>query len=189
MDALFLPLADAVGASVDQIKVCPAHRSNLRVSWLTMWTRHSFSLPAYIMSVDRLPSWKPLRPNSIHPTGSASSVQHLRRHSVFLPDFEDLFRVLPTPGQYFGDLLHCKIQQKLKNAVDCFRVNEISWIALLACLHFHISIVMGHLTVKYVISRHFVERLINSFLAMSFALFSVSVMRPWRLPGHRWFLP
>jgi len=102
MDALFLPLADAVGASVDQIKVCPAHRS---VSWLTMW----IALPAYIMSVDRLPSWKPLCPNSIHPTGAASSIQHLRRDSVFLPYFEDLFRVLPTPGQYFGDLFHCEI--------------------------------------------------------------------------------
>ena len=106
MDALFLPLADAVGASVDQIKVCPAHRSVFLISWLT-WD--SFSLPAYIMSLDRLPPWKPLCPSAIHPAGSASSFQHFRRGSIFLPYFEDLFRVLPTLGQYFGDLFYYQV--------------------------------------------------------------------------------
>ena len=61
------------------------------------------------MSLDRLPSWKSLYPSAIYPAGFASSFQHFRRHSIFLPYFADLFRLLPTPGQYFGDVLHCQV--------------------------------------------------------------------------------
>jgi len=102
MDALFLPLADAIGASVDQIKVCPLATSAFPISWLT-WD--SISLLGYIMSLDRLP----LGSLFVRVPSTQLALRHFHRGSIFFPYLEDLFRVLPTPGQYFGDLFHCQV--------------------------------------------------------------------------------
>ena len=81
-------------------------RSAFLISWLMTRTLIRSLSQSYIVSLDRLPPWKSLCPSAIHPAGFA---QHFRRHSIFLPYFADLFRLLPTPGQYFDDVFHCQV--------------------------------------------------------------------------------
>ena len=119
MDALFQPLASAVGASVDQIKVSfqAAFCINNREEYLlTCWPT------AHIMSTNCIPTGQSVRPDTFDKPKTASLVQHFRRHSVLLPCSTDIFCVLPTTRQYHGHVSHREVLQEPKYALGCFCV-------------------------------------------------------------------
>jgi hypothetical protein len=79
MDALFVPLASLVGASVDQVKV-------RRVYYL-LTSRIEIHMPsvAHNVSFNCLPSRKSLHSPPILTTGSETSIQHIHRtHLLYL---------------------------------------------------------------------------------------------------------
>ena len=102
MDALFMPLANALGASVDQIKViyralCHIHNVELTFS----------STTANIMSTHCIPSWTSLCASTILEAGVASSIQYNRGHYILLPRSTVVFRVLSIAGKYSGHVYCC----------------------------------------------------------------------------------
>ena len=104
MDALFLPLANALGASVDQIKViyqalCQIHSVGL-----------TFLQPQVnIMSTHCIPSWTSLCESTVLDASAASSVQYHRGHCILLPHSPVVLCILSVAGKHSGHVYCCKL--------------------------------------------------------------------------------
>ena len=106
MDALFQPLADLVGGSTDQIKV--------RNPSTCIQRRNTVLTPKYLVTADfllagGLPPWKLVSSRASLVAQPPPPVQRSRRGFLLLPGAANLHRVLPAPGEYFGDVLHRQV--------------------------------------------------------------------------------
>ena len=89
MDALFLPLAELVGASVDQIKV-------LIFDWEGALIPNPLRT-AHFMSFNCIPTREPLCSHTLHTTCTEAFVQHHCRAIFLLASVEVIFWLLSTP--------------------------------------------------------------------------------------------
>jgi hypothetical protein len=103
MDALFLPLASAVGASVDQIKVC------FRVSNCSNVTQTQtlFDFVAHLLSSCLLSIGKRLHPSSTIEPQLETPFQHRCYGILSRASLEPMVWPSATAGQYFGYILYC----------------------------------------------------------------------------------
>jgi hypothetical protein len=96
MDALFLPLANALGASVDQIKVTYMNLRDIHYMALTFFNARKKI--ANIMSTHCIPSWTSLCASAILKTGAASSIQYHRGNRFLLPRSPIVYCLFPIAG-------------------------------------------------------------------------------------------
>jgi hypothetical protein len=92
MDALFIPVAQAVGASLDQIKV-PILSLQLPAK-LTV----TYPLTAHIMPTNRLSAGQPIHPRTILHAGVQASFQHICDPFFLLAHSETRGRILAVVG-------------------------------------------------------------------------------------------
>jgi hypothetical protein len=99
MDALFVPLASAVGASVDQIKVISARSP----------TMCELTIPciAHIMSTNSIPPRERLYSHTIISAQSKAFVQFARLRVFFHTRAEPAVGAGPVVREYSWNILHC----------------------------------------------------------------------------------
>ena len=148
MDALFSSLSSALGASVDQIKA----RSFL-LKLLYPFNAHDSDghVVAHILPAFLLPSWKPFHPRSILATFSSPPVQR-RRYCLLFLNLKSLWSVFRAAGEHHWRISHCKIRSQRENALGSLRVGTLPFFQQQRLTVSNGSFVMGHLTVKYVVS-------------------------------------
>lgn len=111
MDFLFAPLANALGVSVDKVKVFALQPRNSVLSLAP------FSI-GHLVSPDRVPPREPVYQNTIISTQSQACFQYIYL-SLFLYTCSQSTMGLPsTARQRSWDLLHCRKFPRFQHAMD-----------------------------------------------------------------------
>lgn len=121
MDVLFVPLASAVGASVDQIKVSSL---DLRVVRRRRAPLIGGPCSAHHLPFGGIPTRKSLHSHSFFSTSLETSIQPWSYTTILLSRSQTLHCIFATLFERPGDLPHRVLCSLSQDAVDCFCVSE-----------------------------------------------------------------